>query len=72
MARFRQPCDSRRAAKVLQKLTRTIGAGRDMDESASDGGFGRTSPMQRGGADRRPATAGGGRMNDVIDDDIPF
>ena len=51
------------------------GAGRDMDEPASDGGFGRTSPMQRtggGGADRRPATAGGGRMNDVIDDDIPF
>ena len=56
------------------------GAGRDMDEPAADGGFGRTSPMQRtggssssgGGADRRPATAGGGRMNDVIDDDIPF
>ena len=52
------------------------GAGRDPDESVSDGGFGRTSPMQRtgggGGGDRRPATAGGGRMNDVIDDDIPF
>lgn len=51
------------------------GAGREMDEPASDGGFGRSSPMQRtggGGADRRPATAGGGRMNDVIDDDIPF
>ncbi len=51
------------------------GGGRDMDEPASDGGFGRTSPMQRtsgGAADRRPATAGGGRMNDVIDDDIPF
>ena len=48
------------------------GAGRDMDEPAADGGFGRTSPMQRTGGDRRPATAGGGRMNDVIDDDIPF
>ena len=52
------------------------GAGRDMEEvGGGDGGFGRTSPMQRtggGSADRRPATAGGGRMNDVIDDDIPF
>ena len=52
------------------------GPSREMDDSESDGGgFGRSSPMQRGGgagADRRPATAGGGRMNDVIDDDIPF
>ena len=54
------------------------GGGRDAEEGAGDGGFGRTSPMQRtgggggGASDRRPATAGGGRMNDVIDDDIPF
>ena len=51
------------------------GPSRDAVEDESDGGgFGRSSPMQRGGAgaDRRPATAGGGRMNDVIDDDIPF
>ena len=52
------------------------GAGRDPDEGGSgDGGFGRSSPMQRTGGgtgDRRPATVGGGRMNDVIDDDIPF
>ncbi len=51
------------------------GGGRDLEEGGGDGGFGRTSPMQRtggGAADRRPATAGGGRMNDVIDDDIPF
>ena len=48
------------------------GGGRDMDGD-SDGGssFGRSSPMQRT-PDRRPATAGGGRMNDIIDDDIPF
>ncbi len=49
------------------------GGGRDMDDAGDGGGFGRSSPMQRtGGGDRRPATAGGGRMNDVIDDDIPF
>ena len=51
------------------------GAGREMEDGPSDSSFGRTSPMQRtgsGGADRRPATAGGGRMSDVIDDDIPF
>ena len=50
------------------------GPTRESDDADSDGGgFGRTAPMQRGGgADRRPATAGGGRMNDVIDDDIPF
>ena len=49
---------------------------RDMDDSGmGDGGnagFGRSSPMQRPQTDRRPATAGGGRMNDIIDDDIPF
>ena len=53
------------------------GAGRESDEMGDAGGasFGRTSPMQRTpdrGNDRRPATAGGGRMNDIIDDDIPF
>jgi single-strand DNA-binding protein len=54
------------------------GGGRsDSDESygtdASAGGssFGRTAPAQRT-PDRRPATAGGGRMNEIIDDDIPF
>ena len=48
------------------------GGSRDMDDAGdAGGGFGRSSPMQRT-ADRRPATAGGGRMNDVIDDDIPF
>lgn len=49
------------------------GGGRDMDEAGGGDSFGRSSPMQRSaGGDRRPATAGGGRMNDVIDDDIPF
>ncbi len=47
------------------------GGGRDMEEADGGSGFGRTSPMQRT-PDRRPATAGGGRMNEVIDDDIPF
>ena len=54
------------------------GGGGATDEAGDGGGFGRSSPMQRtggsggAGSDRRPATAGGGRMNDVIDDDIPF
>jgi len=48
------------------------GGGREMEDAGDGGGFGRSSPMQRSPADRRPATAGGGRMNDVIDDDIPF
>ena len=47
----------------------------DGDEAfGSDTGsasFGRSSPMQKT-PDRRPATAGGGRMNEIIDDDIPF
>ena len=52
------------------------GGGGGMEDSGmGDGGnasFGRSSPMQRTQSDRRPATAGGGRMNDIIDDDIPF
>ena len=50
------------------------GGGRsDGDEMGDSGGssFGRSSPMQRT-PDKRPATAGGGRMNEIIDDDIPF
>ncbi len=50
------------------------GAGRGETDDMGEGGgssFGRTSPMQRT-ADKRPATAGGGRMNEIIDDDIPF
>ena len=46
------------------------GGGGASDEGG-DSSFGRSSPMQRT-PDRRPATAGGGRMNDIIDDDIPF
>ena len=48
------------------------------DYAGGSGGssFGRASPMEPRGpapqADRRPATAGGGRMSDAIDDDIPF
>ena len=51
------------------------GGGRgEMDEGGggeSSASFGRSSPMQRT-PDKRPATAGGGRMNEIIDDDIPF
>ncbi len=45
--------------------------GREMEDADSGPGFGRSSPMQRT-PDRRPATPGGGRMNEIIDDDIPF
>jgi single-strand DNA-binding protein len=38
------------------------------EERASGGSFGRTSPMEQ----RRPATVGGGKMADALDDDIPF
>lgn len=46
------------------------GAG-SYDEGAGSSSFGRSSPMQRDTPDRRPATAGA-RMNEIIDDDIPF
>ena len=58
------------------------GRGGDMGEergsfggSSSGGSFGRSSPMDSGrggGGGGRPATVGGGRMSDAIDDDIPF
>ena len=49
------------------------GGGRGDSDDMSEGGasFGRSSPMQKM-PDRRPATAGGGRMSEIIDDDIPF
>ncbi len=44
--------------------------------SSSGGGssFGRSSPMERSSGDRAPAPApaGGGRLSDQLDDDIPF
>jgi len=36
------------------------------------GSFGRSSPMERAPVERRPAPAGGGRLSDQLDDDIPF
>jgi single-strand DNA-binding protein len=48
---------------------------RDSDDRGSyDSGdnFGRSSPMERAPAERRPAAAGGGRSSAPIDDDIPF
>ncbi|MEF3367293.1 single-stranded DNA-binding protein [Methylocystis sp. 9N] len=35
------------------------------------GSFGRSSPMERGGGERRPVPAGG-KLSDELDDDIPF
>ena len=55
---------------LLDSRSSGAGAG-SYDESGGGSSFGRTSPMQRDN-DRRPATAGGDRMNDIIDDDIPF
>ena len=44
--------------------------GDSFSSSSSRGsGFGQSSPMDK---ERRPATAGGGRMADTLDDDIPF
>jgi len=37
----------------------------------ANGGFGRSSPMERGG-ERTAAPSGGGRLADQLDDDIPF
>jgi len=34
--------------------------------------FGRSSPMERGAGERRPVPAGGGKLSDELDDDIPF
>lgn len=67
----------------LQMLdTKSSAGGGDRDSGGDYAGgsggssFGRSSPMeprtQAPQADRRPATAGGGRMSDAIDDDIPF
>lgn len=37
------------------------------------GSFGRSSPMERSGEERRPGpAAGGGRLSNQLDDDIPF
>ncbi len=40
-------------------------------EASGGANFGRSSPMEKS-ADKRPATAGSGRVADMIDDDIPF
>lgn len=43
-------------------------------QSSGGGGssFGRSSPMERPPAERSPAPAGGGRLPEQLDDDIPF
>jgi single-strand DNA-binding protein len=72
---------------VLQRfrgeLTLLDSKGGGRSEGADEGGygqssggasFGRSSPMERGGGERRPAPASGGgeRLSDQLDDDIPF
>jgi single-strand DNA-binding protein len=44
------------------------GEGASVAAPAAGQSFGRSSPMER----ERPATVGGGRMAETIDDDIPF
>ncbi len=47
----------------------------DDRELSGAGDFGRSSPMDRNASrssEKRPATAGSGRVADMIDDDIPF
>jgi single-strand DNA-binding protein len=49
------------------------GGGRGEGDYESGGSsFGRSSPMERAPAERSPAPAGGGRLSDQLDDDIPF
>ncbi|MGA8171360.1 MAG: single-stranded DNA-binding protein [Methylocystis sp.] len=50
------------------------GEGGDYEsQSHGGGGFGRSSPMDRGADDRRSTPAsGGGRLSNQLDDDIPF
>ena len=40
--------------------------------SQGGGSFGRSSPMERAPAERRPAAAPAGRLSEQLDDDIPF
>jgi single-strand DNA-binding protein len=47
--------------------SRGRGESGDSFASSNSSGFGQSSPMER-----RPATAGGGRMAEALDDDIPF
>jgi single-strand DNA-binding protein len=46
--------------------------GYDDRSGISGGSFGRSSPMERSPADRRPAPAGGSTLSNQLDDDIPF
>jgi single-strand DNA-binding protein len=48
------------------------GGGGGYGSSGGGSSFGRSSPMERSSGDRAPAPAGGGRLSDQLDDDIPF
>ncbi len=51
---------------------RSEGGDYDSQSAGGGGSFGRSSPMDRSGDERRPAAAGGGRLSNQLDDDIPF
>ena len=47
--------------------------GGDYEQASGGGSFGRSSPMERSGDERRAPSSGGGRsIADQLDDDIPF
>lgn len=48
------------------------GRGEGDYDGAGAGSFGRSSPMDRGTPERRPAAAPAGRLSEQLDDDIPF
>jgi single-strand DNA-binding protein len=50
------------------------GGGYGQSSGGGGGSFGRSSPMERAPVERRPASApaGGGRLSEQLDDDIPF
>ena len=52
---------------LLDSRGRGEAGGDSFSSSSGSSSFGQSSPMER-----RPATAGGGRMADTLDDDIPF
>jgi single-strand DNA-binding protein len=56
---------------LLDSRGRGAGDQAGEERGAAGGSFGRTSPMERP-QERRPATVGGGRTADALDDEIPF
>lgn len=59
---------------LLDSKGRGEGAGYDAGYASSNDstGYGRAAPRERSAGDFRPAPAGGGRLSEQLDDDIPF